>query len=398
MLNTEKIKIIHNVEYWLPQTMTWLYGQVSNLSEEIFQNIVVCEGSLNTDQFPVKELYTLDKESAVAAFKRRASRKLGIKVELKLLENTIEKVSPQILHSHFGNYGWFNHRVAKRNNLKHVVTFYGVDVNMLPQDPSWKARYIEMFQSIDLCLCEGPYMASCIEKLGCRADKIEVQRLGVNLEKIKFIPRKIKKDEAVKFLIAGTFREKKGIPYALEAIGKIKDKLPKFHITIIGDASRRKLDFFGRSLEEKKRIMETVRKYSLEKNVSFKGFMKHDAMLTEAYNSHIFISPSVIAADGDTEGGAPVGIIEMAASGMPIVSTTHCDIPFVLGDLNRKILAEEKNTDQLADSILQLIHMSESELENMETNNRDFIESNLNVKQCATQLGEKYLRLLKHNS
>ena len=34
--------------------------------------------------------------------------------------------------------------------------------------------------------------------------------------------------------------------------------------------------------------------------------------------------------DGDTEGGAPVGILQMAASGMPIVSTRHCDIPNVL--------------------------------------------------------------------
>ncbi len=47
---------------------------------------------------------------------------------------------------------------------------------------------------------------------------------------------------------------------------------------------------------------------------------------------HLFLSPSVTAPDGDSEGGAPVSIIEAAATGMPVVSTTHCDIPQAVDD------------------------------------------------------------------
>jgi colanic acid/amylovoran biosynthesis glycosyltransferase len=61
----------------------------------------------------------------------------------------------------------------------------------------------------------------------------------------------------------------------------------------------------------------------------------------------VFVSPSVTAFDGDTEGGAPVAIIEMAASGMPVVSTRHCDIPFVVGSHSERFLAAERDVDDL---------------------------------------------------
>jgi colanic acid/amylovoran biosynthesis glycosyltransferase len=56
----------------------------------------------------------------------------------------------------------------------------------------------------------------------------------------------------------------------------------------------------------------------------------------------------VTASNGDTEGGAPVSIIEMAASGMPIVSTTHCDIPEVVIDGETGFLAPERDSTALA--------------------------------------------------
>ncbi len=60
------------------------------------------------------------------------------------------------------------------------------------------------------------------------------------------------------------------------------------------------------------------------------GYQPHSTLFAEAYRHHIFLSPSVTASTGDTEGGAPVSLIEMAATGMLIVSTTHCDIPEVI--------------------------------------------------------------------
>lgn len=70
-------------------------------------------------------------------------------------------------------------------------------------------------------------------------------------------------------------------------------------------------------------------------------------MLEEAYQHHAFLHPSVTAQDGDTEGGAPVCITEMLASGMAVVSTTHCDIPEVVGSDLHHLLAPERNVEAL---------------------------------------------------
>jgi colanic acid/amylovoran biosynthesis glycosyltransferase len=75
--------------------------------------------------------------------------------------------------------------------------------------------------------------------------------------------------------------------------------------------------------------------------------------MKEAYDHHIFLSPSVTASDGDTEGGAPVAIIQMAASGMPIVSTRHCDIPNVLPASAE--LAEERDVAGLLHRLRWLV-------------------------------------------
>ena len=111
--------------------------------------------------------------------------------------------------------------------MKHIVAFYGVDVNYLPQnEPIWRGRYRELFLSVDRVLCEGPHMARCISQLGCPEDKISIRHLGIQVEKIAFRPRICDSSRPLAVLIAGTFREKKGIPYALEALARFRSEVP----------------------------------------------------------------------------------------------------------------------------------------------------------------------------
>lgn len=59
-----------------------------------------------------------------------------------------------ILHSHFGPWGWEVLRVVQKAGLKHVVNFYGYDATLLPKkEPLWGDRYKEMFNEIDCVLC-----------------------------------------------------------------------------------------------------------------------------------------------------------------------------------------------------------------------------------------------------
>jgi colanic acid/amylovoran biosynthesis glycosyltransferase len=73
----------------------------------------------------------------------------------------------------------------------------------------------------------------------------------------------------------------------------------------------------------------------------------------------MFLAPSVTAADGDTEGGAPVGLIEMAASGMAVVSTFHCDIPGVVRHGVTGFLAREGDIEDLVRWVRRAMALSD---------------------------------------
>ena len=228
-------------------------------------------------------------------------------------------------------------------------------------------------------------MAKAISSLGIPAESIQIQRLGIDLNQISFEPRRFRQKERLRFLISGTFREKKGIPYAIEALGHFKNNNQDFEITLIGDA------FLKRDETEKQKILAKIKECSLESNIRLLGFQPFKILLNEAYRHHVLISPSVTSEDGDTEGGAPVTIIEMAASGMPIVSTTHCDIPYVLSKENGSYLVSERDSRALYDAIQRLLKSSWDDLLYA---NRRFIEQELDARKQGRKLYQIYLDIL----
>jgi colanic acid/amylovoran biosynthesis glycosyltransferase len=234
-------------------------------------------------------------------------------------------------------------------------------------------------------------MAKNIIKLGCPEKKIIIQHLGVPVERILFEPRKWESNTPLKFLIAGTFVEKKGIPNALYALGKINKSTP-IEITIIGDAREDE-----RSQIEKKKILRAISENGLLENTRLLGYQPHSVLHEEAYQHHVFISPSITADDGDTEGGVPISIIEMAASGMPIVSTRHCDIPGVIIDGETGFLAQEDNIYDLTAKINTLIDQKNC-WNNLLAKSRNHIEKEFNAKIQGEKLSEIYSAVLKEKA
>ena len=349
-----ELTVVHSVLSWLPLTANWLYTQLVQLPPSI-ESHVVCESTQKLDQFSVPHIHSFEQLPRWRAYCDAMLRRWGLRQHLGLLSTQAQNCRAQILHSHFGNMGWKNSKMAKRLGLKHVVTFYGYDVNYLPlADRRWAERYRELFERVDRVLCEGPHMAKCIVALGCPESKVRVHHLGVRLDSIAFQPRSWAPGETLRVLIAASFKEKKGIPYALEALGRLQHQVD-LAITIIGDADPES----SGSVEEKRVILEVIAQHALGGKTRLLGYQPLSVLLAEARRNHVFLSPSVTASSGDTEGGAPVSIIEMAASGMPIVSTVHCDIPEVIEHGVTGLLAPERDVDALVAHLSWLIRHPE---------------------------------------
>jgi colanic acid/amylovoran biosynthesis glycosyltransferase len=333
------LKVIHISGVWLPQTETWMYNQVKYLPQDIECHIL-CEKTENLDQFQLPRMWVLEREtSRLRYYWEKGLRRLGIRRDLGSVVSAAKRVEARVLHSHFGYSAWSHLPMARKSRIKHVTTFYGADVNKLPiQRPIWRRRYRELFAEGDLFLCEGAHMATCLETLDCPREKIRVHHLGIEVGSITYRPRVLMDQEPLKVLIASSFTEKKGIPFAVQALGRISKDIP-VEVTIIGDAMG--------GLAEKNTIMNVLEESGLRDKARLLGYQPHRRLFEEAYKHHMFLSPSVTARNGDTEGGAPVSIIEMAATGMPVVSTTHCDIPEVLNYGESGWLAQERDTNGL---------------------------------------------------
>lgn len=341
--------VVHSSQTWLSRTMTWLYTQVSCMPAHI-ENHVVCDKTENLDEFPIRNLVSADQDPQLWQLINSRSWQVARRRQSYLLRSRARQCDARIIHSHFGDRGWQNIDDVRRTGTRHVVTFYGYDVSRLPRlKPEWLQRYRELFETADLFLCEGPFLANALIELGCPSGKVEVHHLGIHLDDISFQPRNWRPGSPLRILLAGAFVEKKGMPLAIDALGRIKDKAT-LEITIVGDNNDQ-----PRSAREKARILETIERNGLTARTRLLGFQPYSVLLDEAKRQHVFLSPSVTASDGDTEGGAPVSIIDMAATGMPVVSSRHCDIPEVLEDGVSGLLADENDIDQLERRLRWLI-------------------------------------------
>jgi colanic acid/amylovoran biosynthesis glycosyltransferase len=368
--------------------MTWLYHQVRCLPPEILSHIA-CEQTTNLNQFALPNIHCSKSNHSVRWLWDYTLNALGLRPYFHNQILVARQQEVHILHSHFGDRGWADIEVAQSVGLKHIVTFYGFDVNRIPLlHPKWKTRYARLFDHVDRVLCEGVHMADCIRKLGCPSEKIKVHHLGIDLEAIPFKPRIWSRGEPLRFLIAATFREKKGIPYALEALGRMQKDFP-MEITVIGDATQE-----DRSQMEKGKILKIMDRYQLHPKIKMMGFQSMNVLFKEAYEHHIFLSPSVTAEDGDTEGGAPVSILEMLASGMPVVSSRHCDIPSIVHHNKSGFLAEERNVEELAQHIQWLTH-NPSDWKSLVENGRRHLEREYDAKTQGIRLAQIYQEI--HN-
>lgn len=384
--NKNKFKAIHNSPCWLPRTRTWLYNQIRYLPDNI-ENHIFCERTVHLDEFYLPNIHSFDRIPKWQFYLDKTLRKLKFRDHLEFYVKVAKREKATLLHSHFGDIGWANLKVAQKAQLKHIVTFYGLDVNGLPKtNPIWNQRYQELFEAVDLILCEGSHMAQCIVDLGCPKNKVQVHHLGVSIDEIEFKPRTWTPQTPLKVIMCATFREKKGIPDALEALGQLQDRTP-LEITIIGDANPNNPG----EQKQKQKILETIAKYNLNSKVRLLGYQPYDVFFKEAEQHHIFMSPSVTASDGDTEGGAPVSIIEMAASGMPIVSTTHCDIPEVVIDGVTGFLAPERDPSGLLSILTHLI--DHPDWNQMLISGRKHVESEYDAKIQASKLAEIYQKV-----
>lgn len=381
------MKVLHYLNTYLSLTCNWIYSHI--VSNKEVQHIICCTSTQNTHLFPINsnELFCFNKRSVISKAIGKI-RKLSHHDKINTyFDNILRRQKIDLIHAHFGQNGFRVLPSKLKNNVPLVTSFYGADISQVPKKHyDWVDKYLELFEHGDAFVVEGPHLKSQLEEYGCPESKIFINNLGVDLDRIKYTHRnEFEKNFTV--LIAGTFREKKGIPYALEALGILTTKYKNIRIHLVGDEAGKDGD-----AEEKKEILSKIEKYKLSNILTMHGFVPNKQFHEIAQKCHIFLSPSIQARDGDNEGGCPVSITETAASGMPTISTWHCDIPEVVIHEYNGYLADEGNVDQLV-AYLEDFIKKPNKIEKFGYNGRLHIEKFFDVKKQARKLGLFYKKI-----
>jgi colanic acid/amylovoran biosynthesis glycosyltransferase len=220
--------------------------------------------------------------------------------------------------------------------------------------------------------------------MGCAEEKTRIQRIALDLENYEFKTRFWDKKSAVRLLFVGRFVEKKGLEFALRALARIKKEYP-FEFRVIG----------GGPLEGKMRLLAVD--LGIANETCWLGTQSHRRVIEEVQSCHIVLQPSVTASNGDSEGGAPTIILEAQACGVPVVSTTHADIPYITRANESALLSPEGDVDSLANNLRQVLDKPEI-WPRMGEAGREHVEKYHDVRNEVTALGDIYEDFLGHKA
>jgi len=146
-----------------------------------------------------------------------------------------------------------------------------------------------------------------------------------------FVSREYPEKSVFNLLFAGTWLDRKGVYYLVEAFGILAKRLPTVRLTVAGcSVSEAKVkDCFAEELHDRVNVLP---------------FVTRDDMATVYTDHDIFVFPSLVE-------GMPLTLLEAMATGMPVVTTNTCGMADVVENDINGLLVPPANAEKLAEEI-----------------------------------------------
>ncbi len=290
-----------------------------------------------------------------------------------------------IIHCHFGPLGQLAIKLRNLGIISGpiITSFHGYDITSYLQEKG-NSTYSHLFEQGDLFLPISHHWKCKLVSLGCSPERIVVHHMGINCSQFSFNSRQWDPSGPVRLVSCCRLVEKKGIQYAIQAVAKAIKTYNSIHYQIIGD---------GPLKPELKTLIQAL---NLSEHVELSGWQDQSEIIRSLNKAHIFLAPSVTSLSGDQE-GIPVAIMEAMAHGLPILSTQHSGIPELVEHGQSGYLAAERDTDQLAYYLIQLLQDPHRWVP-MGLSGRAQVEANFNIQDLTKQLISYYERCCSHSS
>jgi colanic acid/amylovoran biosynthesis glycosyltransferase len=287
---------------------------------------------------------------------------------------------PSLIHAHYGQVAAEHRHLARALDVPLVASFYGYDATktVYRTDPRWRRQYARLFAEAAAVVVEGPALAARVAYLGCRADKLHVVRLAADAEGLRDC--RFPKSDHFLVVAAGRLIEKKGFDIAISA----------FAAAFKGTSDARLLITGGGPLEAELQALAEAR--GISDQVTWGGRLPFAEFMGSMSRAHLAVYPSRTAADGDSEGGAPVTLVEAQWLGVPSLVSDHDDLPFVAAPLGSIVLPSD-DVPRWAEA-LRSLYSDEARLNRMALEAETFVREQHAPDRTLAAREDVYDRLL----
>jgi glycosyltransferase involved in cell wall biosynthesis len=290
------------------------------------------------------DLITLIKDPRydIGAINLNARFKPGYLSKIFALREEVQRINPQIFHSHFASS--FGFLASFVNHSRKIVSVWGDDIIEFPGRNFVNRAIIKRsLRGARRLTATSHYLKDGALKLIRPKSEIAVIPFGIDLD---------------------YFRPFERGPQANTRIGIIKWLLPKYGIDILIRAfalvikagHKAELAIAGRGDYEAEYKRLTI-ELGLSDKATFCGYIDHDRVPDFLGTLDIFAMPST--SDGESFG---VAALEASATALPVVATRVGGVPEVVMDGVTGILVERSNVTQLAEALIKLIENPELRL------------------------------------
>lgn len=327
-----RVAVLRN--QFLPYSETFIHDELR--CHERYRPTVLARRELDPARFPGHDVVAIERAGAPRPL---ASLWYGLFARSSAFDRALASGRFALIHAHFGHNGAYALDFARRHHLPLVVSVHGHDVTVLlgreKYQPKWwfyLARYRRLFREAARILAASSELAELLEGIGCPGVKLQVHRLGVDLDALDRLRRA--NPTPFKVTMVGRFVEKKGHEYGLRAAASLERAGMPIELVVIG----------GGPLEARYRRL--VRELGL-RGVRFTGPLPHAEVLAEIASSSALLAPSVVARNLDRESGLIVAK-EASGLGVPVVATRHGGLPEIVDEGETGFLVPERDPEALA--------------------------------------------------
>ena len=282
-----------------------------------------------------------------SASQRRLRQRMGV-ADRGLVETL--KAHADLVHVHFGLDAVDAWPSVKRAGLPMLVTLHGYDITTrkgwwwsgrggltrVPY-PSRLAR-LSREPRVGFVAVSDAIRARAIA-FGIPPEKIVTRRIGIDVR--KFTPAQtLAGQRARRVLFVGRLVEKKGVRYLIEAMARVRARLPDATLAIVGDGPLR--------------AELAAMAGALAVPTEFLGALDDVGVRAQLASARVFCLPSIVASSGDAEGFGMV-LLEAQACGVPVVTSARGGATEGLVEGRTGFAFAERDVDALATALTTLL-------------------------------------------